>query len=114
MSETKYSGALGEVTVTVTPDKMYAAASAIEDKVNSSKRAFESMTNLIKATSRYWEGDAAEGERRRFENQNENFQNLISNLNNYVVELKTITGFYEINERDIQNSAQSLQADVIS
>lgn len=114
MSNFKLSASFGEVNLSVAPKEMYKTALLIEDKINTSKQLFESMLKQIKRTSHYWEGDVADSERQRFENQNENFQNLIINLNNYATELKTITSIYTASERENADYAQSLQQEILS
>lgn len=108
------SGMLGSVELVVTPEQMYAAASLIEKNVASSQTSFDEMLSLMRSTSAYWEGDAAEKERNRFDKESDNFAAMISNLLNYVSELKTITGIYEVSEQASTTEAMSLQSDVLS
>ncbi len=105
---------LGSVELVVTPEQMYVAALLIEQNVASSKASFDEMLSLMKGTSAYWEGDAAEKERKRFDKESDNFAALISNLSNYVSELKIITGIYEAGELASTMSAMSLQNNVLS
>ncbi len=114
MSSADFTTSFGEVSLSVAPVEMYRAASEIEEKIKNSSQSFESMLKLIQDTSRYWEGDVSENERKRFENQNVNFQKLIKNLNNYVIELKTITAIYEKSEQGIKIYAESLQSGILS
>lgn len=108
------SAYLGNVELIVTPEQMYQAAGIIENNIRESRNAFDSMLNDIKATTAYWEGDAANKERSRFEGESDNFSALISNLNNYVTELKLITQIYQTGEETSVTEAQSLMADILS
>lgn len=114
MSSSKLSASFGELALSVNPTEMYNKASGIEDKIKSSGQTFERMIKCIQETTRYWEGDVADNERKRFENQNENFQKLIANLNNYVTELRMITNIYENSEKVTEAYAQSLQSGILS
>lgn len=111
MSKTK-SFISGSVELVVSPEQMYAAASLIENNISSARVEFDSMLSDIKATS-YWKGAAADKERARFENESENFAALISNLTNYVTELKQITGIYEMSEQISAVEAQSLMSGIL-
>lgn len=104
----------GNISLTVSPQRMYETASGIEAKIADSKKDFEAMIQMAAATSAYWEGDAAEGSRKQFEKQNENFQKLISNLSNYVTELRVITSIYESNESMTTEAANSLASGILS
>lgn len=108
------SAMLGSVELLVTPEQMYRAADLIEKNIQSSKNAFTSMISDIQKTSAYWEGDAAEKERKRFQQENENFSALIMNLTNYVTELKLITDIYVTSEQESTTEAMSLQSNVLS
>ncbi len=110
----KSSAALGDVELVVTPEQMYQAASLVEQNIKSARTAFDDMLNNIKATSSYWEGAAADKERSRFSDESENFSALITNLNNYVKELRMITGIYESSEKDSVAEACSLMTDILS
>lgn len=109
-----YAASFGDVVLTVTPHEMYAAATAVEDKIKQSQRMFDKMISDIKHTSSYWEGDVANTERERFDRQNENFVKLISNLNNYVKELRDITGIYEMTESVVRDAANELPSGILS
>ena len=109
-----HSSSFGDVLLTVSPQEMYAAASAVEQKIKESQTLFDKMISDVKHTSSYWEGDAAKTERERFDNQNENFSKMISNLNNYVTELRTITGIYETTESAVTDAANELPAGILS
>ena len=102
----------GSIELVVSPEQMYATASLIENNIGTARIEFNSMLSDIKATS-YWEGAAADKERARFENESDNFAALISNLTNYVAELKQITGIYEMSEQISAVEAQSLMSDIL-
>lgn len=102
------------VELLVTPEQMYAAAGLIEKKISTSQTAFDGMLEDIKRTSGYWEGEAAEKERQRFDKERGNFDTLINNLTNYVKELKIITGIYEACEETSVLDSESLPSDVLS
>lgn len=104
----------GDVELVVTPEQMYSSASLIEKNIQSARTAFDSMLNDIKSTSSFWEGSAADKERMRFENESDNFASLISNLTNYVTELKLITNIYEAGEQISVADSQALQSNVLS
>ena len=111
---TRQSTMLGSVEILVTPEQMYSAADLIGKNILSSRTAFDSILDDIRSTSSYWEGDAADKERQRFEKESGNFDAMIKNLNNYVTELKLITGIYEANENASVMIASSLPTDVLS
>ncbi len=104
----------GDISLTVSPQKMYETASGIEAKITDSKKDFETLVQKANATSAYWEGDAAETSRKQFEKQNENFQKLIANLTNYVTELRMITSIYESSESMTAEAANSLASGILS
>lgn len=110
----QYHTSFGDIMLTVTPQQMYAAASTIESKVKQSQKALDKLVSTVKGTSSYWDGDVSKAERERFDRQNENFQKLISNLNNYVSELRLITQIYEIGESSVSEAANALPTDILS
>ena len=98
---------LGNITLTVSPHEMYSVASGIEGKIKDSRASFEALIQKTNSTSSYWEGDAGESERKRFEK-------LISNLTNYVSELRAITAIYENSESLTVEYANSLESGILS
>ena len=110
----KYETSFGDVTLKVTPDKMYQVANDIETKVKKTQKLFENMMNTISKTSTYWDGTVADQERGNFSKENEKFSALIVNLNNYAAELKAITAIYEITEEQQKIISQSLPTDILT
>lgn len=108
------SSMLGSVELLVTPQEMYAMADLLENNVSLSRNAFDKLQQTIQSTSGYWQGDAAEKERLRFENESDNFSALVSNLINYAAELKTITGLYETTEQISVTDANVLPAGILN
>ncbi len=109
----KFSESLGNIEILVTPAQMNNAAAILERDILKAQRAFENMTQLIKNTSSYWEGNAANKERGRFEGEEENFAALIKNLTNYATELKLMTQIYEANEEATAKTAGCLPSDIL-
>ena len=108
-----FTTSFGNVELIVTPDKMYQAADSIERKISLTKNKFSKMVDIISATSQYWDGAVADQERRNFINENENFEVMISNLKNYVNELRAITSIYEVSERVQTELAESLPTNIL-
>ena len=110
----KTSSALGSVELLVSPEQMYSAADLIEKKIQNARNAFSGMLEDVRATSSYWEGDAADKERQRFAQEEGNFDAVIKNLINYATELKIITGIYEASEKASVMSADALPTNILS
>ena len=113
MSQSQYSTSFGQITLTVKPDMMKAAAENLEKITKKSEQSFDQMLQTVKETARYWQGDAGEHERQLFDNQQENFRNVLNNLYNYAKELRIITSVYETGEENIKGAAASLQTNVL-
>lgn len=114
MAGNHFSASFGDVTLSVAPQEMYATATTIEGRIRQSRSRFDAMIDKIHATADYWQGDAADAERKRFDNQKEDFRKLIVNLNNYVSELRAITAIYETGESQTTEASNSLQAGILS
>ena len=71
------------------------------------------MIEIVEKTSEYWDGVVADQERSNFANENENFEALIMNLNNYVSELRAMTSLYEITEEGQTQLAQDLPSGIL-
>lgn len=113
MAAKTHSELLGDFKLVVTPAQMYSTASLLEKNINKSQKSLERIIRLVSNTASYWEGDAAYNERSKFDGEKENFERLISNLLNYAVELKLMTGLYEDSEKGSAEIAQSLPSNVI-
>lgn len=113
MSANTYNTSFGEIELTVTPDKMYAAADLLEKTTANVRRELEQLQQTAQLTSSYWKGSCAEKERGRFKAEDENFYHLIENLKNYALELKIITGLYVAGEQGAVTTAKSLEANVL-
>lgn len=113
MEDNILQSSFGSVTLTVAPTQMYQTASDLETKIASSQKLFAEMIDIIKNTSAYWEGNVAQQERNNFLGENDSFENLISNLTNYVSELKIITSVYQLTENAVSAEAQSLPDNIL-
>lgn len=113
MSNKNLVASFGSINLTVTPERMYQAASNIESKIEESKKLFKEMLDTVNQTSSYWEGNVATQDRNNFQKENENFNSLVSNLGNYVSELRTITAIYETTESQNTMVSESLPTDIL-
>lgn len=104
----------GNITITVTPDKMYQTASLLEEKAKNTDSLLDELINTMKNTIRYWEGNVAETERSKLNVEESNFKCIVTNLKNYAYELKNITAIYETAEKENINESSCLPSNILS
>lgn len=98
---------LGDVTVIASPGEMYNVADSIQHFTADISKNIREISDLVKDTRFFWRGDASDSERKRFENENENFNTILKNLDNYSSELRLLASNYELSESaNIEESSQ--------
>lgn len=108
-----FTASFGSVTLKVTPEKMYNTASSINAKIDKTKNYFAEITDIMKNTASYWEGSLGTAERKNLSKEQENINNIISNLSVYVTELRQITANYAEAEEEITDSASGLPSNIL-
>lgn len=104
----------GTISIEVAPEQLYDTADTILREISTIRTQFENISQCIKNTSSYWEGQVSDRRRKQYEGKSTDIENMISNLNNYVVELKTIASNYVETENKATETANELPTNVLS
>jgi WXG100 family type VII secretion target len=104
----------GEVSIEVAPDKLYNTADEILKEINTVHSEFENISNRIEHTSSYWEGEVSDERREHYKSMYKNVGDMISNLNNYVQELRIMASNYIETETKATEEANSLPTNILS
>lgn len=114
MSAKSFTASFGDISLKVSPKEMYQTASGIEAKIQRAKNIAEEINRIVKDTSSFWEGSAAQTERNYFSEEFKNFDIVTSNLTGYVSELRQITYIYESSEDSLSEYAQTLPSNILN
>ena len=113
MAQTITNGSFGQCVFLVTPDKMYATSEQVLSKINSTRSRLSNISNTIRSTINYWDGDASDARRMSRSKADEETAEIFARLMEHVTELKTMAEVYVKTETAAAALAQSLPSDVI-
>lgn len=96
----------------VTPVEMKNKAASIEKKISEVEKSFGEIDKIIKATQRYWIGEASDQHIQNYEKKTDDIDNAIKNLKEHPVDLRKMAGIYEEAEDTAQQLAAALPIDI--
>ncbi len=100
-------------TFKVTPDQLERQSESVSNSVAKIEHSFGEIEDIIKATASYWNGDAADLFRSTAEDFKDEVATMLLRMTEHVDDLKKMAGIYEKAEAEVQETIQSLPADVI-
>lgn len=108
-------GNLGEgVQLKVTPSELEAKSNSVAKLSDSMKNKYYSLKNIITRSSEYWIGDGGNVHRNKFNELNNDVEEMFHRIQEHVVDLQVMAGVYTDAEQRITSEIQeALPADVI-
>lgn len=100
--------------VKVTTEELKKASGEIKTQLDKVRTEFSEIENVMSKTSVYWQSEAADVHRNRFNDKKEDIREAIARLNEQIDDLEKMAGIYEAAERANISTAASLPSDVIS
>ena len=101
------SNLVGQITVTT--DELRNQSSVVKTKLEEMRGRFDDLEQLIRGTSSYWTGEAAENHRAMYQTRKANIEEILARYQEHVTDLQVMAGVYEQGEQAAQNAADSLQ-----
>lgn len=100
--------------VKVTIEELKKASGEIKTQLDKVRTEFSEIENVMSKTSVYWQSEAADVHRNRFNDKKEDIREAIARFNEQIDDLEKMAGIYEAAERTNISTAASLPSDVIS
>lgn len=104
----------GTVEFKVKTELLCSTAADVEKSVGIMKDRINTISDRVKGTSCYWEGDTSDDRRAKFVAKYDEISQAMNRLLTYTQTLQTISSNYENAEEENTESTQSLPIDVIS
>lgn len=104
---------IGDFTLKADPEKLQASAGNLKNKIDKLRADFDEMITKVASTANYWQGDAADKYRSDFKEEQPDFIEAFSRLNEHVVDLHNIAAVYTGAEQMAQSYAEALLTNVI-
>lgn len=102
-----------DVMIKVTPEELYAKSQSISSILAKTQQNFQEMEDVINKTEGYWIGEAGEAHREMFRDMTPHIEEITKRITEHIRDLNEIAGVYQETEREIQEIAEQLPADVI-
>lgn len=102
-----------EIRIKVTPDELVSISNEVESQIESMKRQFEKIDEIISTSNSYWTGDGQIAYVQSFHAENDAIQDVLKKFSNNVTMLRTIAGVYTATEAKAIETANTLSCDVI-
>lgn len=101
------------IKLKVTPETLIKAADSIERQIQDIERQFSSIESDIGRTRSFWEGEASDEHKARFDAMKDEIAECLARLGSSPKSLLQISGVYRDTESDLETSAQVLLDNVI-
>lgn len=102
-----------DATLKVTPEAMRQKATAVDHHIAKIQQEFETIRVLIDRTKGYWIGEAGDIHRKKYKEYDPDIEQILKRLREHVQDLNKMADVYADTEREVQEIAESLPADVI-
>ena len=102
------------ITIRVNESTLTAKSAQITDRIGRIEKALQTMSEQIRSSSNYWEGDASTTHRTKFNVMEADTKQTIEKLKKHPPHLLSMAGLYKETEGSDQSMAQSLSNNVIS
>ncbi len=97
----------------VTPEKLIETSSEFGSCMNQVQSLTSSMMDLIKATSSFWEGEAASSYVNKFNELSDDIAKIHTMINEHVNDLNEMARIYQDAERKNQEISSALSGNVL-
>ena len=99
--------------IQVSNEELLRIAQDTEPQIRQLEQKFYRLKQLMDRTKVYWEGEAAETRRAKFEEQQESIRQTVNSLKGQPVKLREMAGVYVQAESENEAAAQQLLDNVI-
>lgn len=104
---------MGDATLRVSPEVMYAKAQEAETQLNRMKQSFETMQSMVQGSATYWQGEAGDTHRTTYQTCEKKAEEIFKRLKEHVDDLRLMAAGYEDAERAAVSQIETLSSDVI-
>lgn len=104
---------MAQIQIRVNPEVMKNEAYGIQESVSNIQREYNALAALVKATTGYWEGEAATAYRKYLDKIDGSMQSLLKRLKEHPEDLLKMAGLYDDAESKAAEAAAALPDNVI-
>jgi WXG100 family type VII secretion target len=97
----------------VTPDVLVTKADAVLTMIKAMRSNFEELESKINGTASYWQGEASEVHREKYQNKKEDMEEAFKRLIDDTEKLRKMAAVYTAAENEALNISTDLPGDVI-
>ena len=108
------SDLFGEMTIEVTPERLYEAADELLQTVNTLRGRFDSLNTRVKGMKHYWEGSVSDRRQNHHRRSEQQMEEMLNTLSQYAQELKQIAANYPDAESKNTEASASLQTAILT
>lgn len=102
------------VQLRVTPSDLQIKSDSISKLVTQMKKQYIQLSNTVNKTSSYWLGEGSNAHKAKFNEQNEDVEEMFNRINEHIVDLQKMAGVYTSTEAEVKEVINdSLPSDVI-
>lgn len=107
------ANSIGSYTLRVDPSVLQSQAQELGKYVSTMRRLFESVASSVNGLANYWEGEASDEYRKRYERLKPEIEEMLNRLGEHSTDLNSIAAVYTGVESSNEDIAQDLSSDVI-
>ncbi|MCD8076176.1 MAG: WXG100 family type VII secretion target [Lachnospiraceae bacterium] len=100
-------------TIRVSPDVLKSRASEAESKISQMNTALSGILQVVRSTSSYWTGEAADLCRKKYEEQQEQVETIMERMKIQPKTLLTIANVYQEGEEAATEASSQLPSDAL-
>lgn len=104
---------MSDIILKVSPEEMKKKAEKVQSQINSIKKDWNRIDEIIQKTRNYWEGDASVKHKNHKSMLEDDLSYVLKRLQEHPEDLLKMAGVYEESTQTAQKIANSLPNDVI-
>lgn len=101
------------MTIKASPEAMEAKAQEVRSAAAQIRQEFEELSRAVSRTAGYWNGEAAELHRKRYEDMKPRAQDMFQCLEEHAGNLQEIAALYTATQAKVTTMTQALPKDAI-
>ena len=105
---------MATIILKVDPSELKRAAEDVTRKITNIENACNELGTAIENSASYWEGEASNLHREKYQKIKEDISNVIQTMKHRPQDLLTMAGLYEEAETVNESTAEGLQGSLIS
>lgn len=101
------------IRIKVKTEELQLVANEVEEQIKRLKQKLETVDDVVKRSSAYWEGEGQSAYIQTYHKKSESVENTLKAFSDHIANLRIMAGVYEAAEESAVETVNALSSDVI-